>query len=97
MKDNNPMKLIEREKIEFESTLGTIKLLLATINDELGKDCLDSLMVIVGWSGVTNDEEDRIFMSKLLSNTSDEVEKYFFEKDEIVMQECHMNNQKLEI
>lgn len=69
MKENNPMKLINRNKIEFESTLETIKLLLATINPDFKQKYLDSLMEIIAWSGAINDEEDRLFISKLFAWT----------------------------
>ena len=91
MKDNNPMKLIEREKIEFESTLETIKLLIATINPDFKQKYLDSLMEIIAWSGATNDEEDRISISKLLFHTEDKIQKYFHEKDERDMKQLRKN------
>lgn len=81
MKENNPMNMIDREMIEYESTLETIKLLLATINPEIKNKYLDSLMKVISWSGATNDKADYVFMSKLLGWTENNIQKYFHEKD----------------
>jgi hypothetical protein len=91
MKENNPMKLIDREKIEFESTIETIKLLLATINPDFKQKYLNSLMEIIAWSGAANDEEDQVFMSKLLGWTEKNIQKYFYEKDDREMEVMRNN------
>jgi len=66
MKENNPMNMIDIEMIEYESTLETIKLLLATINPEIKNKYLDSLMKVISWSGATKDKADYGFMYSLL-------------------------------
>ena len=81
MKQNNPIKLIDCEKIEYESTLETIKLLLATINADFKKEFLDNLIDILSWSGVGNDKKDYIFLSKSISKTKNKIEEYFHLKD----------------
>ena len=81
MKENNPMNMIDREMIEYESTLETIKLLLATINPEIKNKYLDSLMKVISWSGATNDKADYGFMYSLLIEVENNIQKYFHQKD----------------
>jgi hypothetical protein len=81
MKENNPMNMINREMVEYESTLETIKLLLATINPEIKNKYLDSLMKVISWSGATNDKADYSFMYSLLIEVESNIQKYFHQKD----------------
>ena len=81
MKKNNPMNMIDREMIEYESTIETIKLLLATINPEIKNKYLDSLMKVISWSGATNDKAAYGFMYSLLIEVENNIQKYFHQKD----------------
>jgi hypothetical protein len=48
-------------------------------------------MEIIAWSGAANDEEDQVFMSKLLGWTEKNIQKYFYEKDDREMEVMRNN------
>ena len=80
-KINNPIAMIDRNAITYESTVETIKLLIAVINPEIKKEYLDRLMNIIGWTSTTNDLNDYNFMFPLLSDIDSKIQQYFIKKD----------------
>ena len=71
---------INPNKIEFESNLETIKLLIGISNINLNQKALDNVTTLISWVGC-GDIEDNIYVDNIIEKSLNNMDNYFHQKD----------------